>query len=162
MSPPLSPLRCLIRHLIGALCWSLLYPYVFFACTFVRKHATMRHCPRVSGVHFQPAFFEGHGEIAGIQPRTSPPKCVTKALLVTLTTTGLLIYSPGTRKWTRRKSKGLKCRPAPPDWRIENTIWKLDRKFLIKDFRKRKWKISRPKIKADLFGNEIHWILEMI
>jgi len=25
-----------------------------------------------------------------------------------------------------------------------------------KDFRKRKLKISRPKIKADLFGNEIH------
>ena len=46
--------------------------------------------------------------------------------------------------------------------KVEDWEYNLKIESKIKDFRKRKLKISRAKIKADLFGNEIHWILEMI
>ena len=50
----------------------------------------------------------------------------------------------------------------PPHEEVLEWEYNLKMKSKIKDFRKRRLKISRAKIKSDLFGNEIHWILEMI
>ena len=53
---------------------------------------------------------------------------------------------------------GIELLKNNPNYEFE-VVENVDPEFLkskIKDFRKRKLKISRAKIKADLFGNEIH------